>query len=145
MIWLPFPNTKANLDVLTDEHLFDVVFEGLDCLRNIYRGDVKWRNAQAWATAPAALLLYVHRAEQEMVRRGFPSEPRVVRAHVALADQGYTLAPVPPWWYGYPPFHVAQRSHLIRLNPEYYAQRMPLTTPLEVPLMWPRSTGRKFE
>lgn len=137
MIWLPFANTKANLDVLTDEHIFDVVFEGLDCLRNIYAGDLTWRNARAWATTPAALLMYVHRTEQEMVRRGFPPEPRVIKAQTALAEADWSLAPVPPWWFGQAKFHIAQRSHLIRVNPTYYAQRLPPTTPLELPLVWP--------
>jgi hypothetical protein len=137
MIWLPFANTKKNLDVLNDQHVFDVVFQGLQCLRHIYAGQLKWRDARAWAAAPAALLLYVHRAEREMVRRGYDPEPRVIRAHVALSDQGYSLAPVPPRWYGEPALHLSHRSHLIRVAPTYYAQRLPFDTPLELPLIWP--------
>lgn len=137
MIWLPFANTKKNLDVLTDDHIFDVVFQGLQCLRNIYSAQLNWRDAKAWAEAPAALLLYVHRAEQEMVRRGYPGCPQVVRAHVALSDEGYTMAPVPPRWYGEPALHESHRSHLIKMVPEHYAQRLPFTTRLELPLIWP--------
>lgn len=143
MIWLPFASSKANLDVLTDEHVFDVVFEGLECLRNIYSGDLAWRNAKAWAGAPAALLLYVTRAEREMVTRGYDPEPRVTRAHVWLSRAGWPMAPVPPWWFGSPVFHMSQRSHLIRVNPTHYAQRMPFTTPLEMPVVWP--TERAFK
>lgn len=138
MIWLPFASTKANLEVLTDEHVFDVVFEGLDCLRNIYRGDLSWRNARMWGQRPAALLAYVASAEREMVRRGYEPEQRVMRAHVALSRDGWSLAPVPPWWYGTPDFHLAQRSHLIRVTPTHYAQRLPFTTPIELPLVWPQ-------
>jgi hypothetical protein len=138
MIWLPFASTKANLEVLTDEHVFEVVFEGLDCLRNIYRGDLSWRNARMWGEHPAALLAYVAAAERETVHRGHNPEPRVIRAHVALSREGWPLAPVPPWWYGTPDFHLAQRSHLIRVNPTHYAQRMPPTTPLELPVIWPK-------
>jgi hypothetical protein len=141
MIWLPFANTKKNLEVLTDEHVFDVVFQGMQCLRNIYTSEFQWRDARMWAKHPAALLLYVTRAEREMVRRGYPPEPRVINAHVTLSQAGYPLAPVPPWWYGYPLFHVSQRSHLIRVNPHYYAQRMPFNTPLDEPLMWPNEKG----
>lgn len=138
MIWLPFPNTKTNLEVLTDTHIFEVVFEGMQCLRNIYVGDLSWRDAQMWANHPAALLLYVQRAEREMVRRGHEPEPRVRRAHVALSRAGWPLSPVPPWWYGNPHFHNTQRSNLIRVDPVHYARRLPPTTPLEMPLFWPK-------
>lgn len=138
IIWLPFASAKSNLDVLTDEHVFEVVFEGMDCLRNIFRGDLSWRNSRMWDGCPAALLLYVTRAEQEMVRRGYDPEPRVLRAHVALSREGWPLAPVPPWWFGMPGFHMAQRSHLIRVDPVHYARRLPPDTPLELPIIWPR-------
>lgn len=137
MIWLPFANTKANLEVLKDEHIFDVVFEGLQCLRNIYAGRLDWRDARMWRNNPAALLLYTHRAEREMVHRGYPEEAKVRNAHVAMSDAGWSLAPVPPWWYGHPAYHTSQRSHLIRVDPTHYAQRLPFTTPLELPLYWP--------
>lgn len=137
MIWLPYPSARANMKVLTDTHVFEVVCEGLQCLRNIYAGDLTWRDAAAWANHPAALLLYVARAHQEMVQRGYDPEPRVHRAHVALSRAGWPLAPVPPWWFGQPDFHLSQRSHLIRIDPVHYTRRMPLTTPLELPLIWP--------
>lgn len=137
MIWLPYANTKANLEVLKDEHVLDVVLQGLQCLRNIYTGHLSWRDARMWRGHPAALLLYVHRAEREMVSRGYPEDPKVIRAHVALSEAGWSLAPVPPWWFGYPAFHRSQRSHLIRVDPEFYTRRMPFTTPLELPLYWP--------
>jgi hypothetical protein len=137
MIWLPFASSKANLEVLTDEHVFEVVFEGMQCLRNVYAGDLDWRDARAWSNAPAALLAYVARAEREMVRRGYPPEPRVIRAQVAMSRAGWSLAPVPPWWFGHPAFHLSQRSHLIRVNPTHYTRRMPFTTPLELPVIWP--------
>lgn len=137
MIWLPFANTKANLEVLRDDHVMDVVFEGLQCLRNIYNGQLSWLDAKAWAEHPAALLAYVASAEREMVRRGHAAEPRVIRAQLALSRAGWPLAPVPPWWFGNPEFHMAQRSSLIRIAPEYYAHRLPPTTLLELPLLWP--------
>jgi len=141
MIWLPFSSTHKNLEVLANEHIFEIVFEGLQCLRNIYVGDLSWRDARAWGEHPAALLHYVASAEREMVRRGYNPEQRVIRAHVALSRAGWPLAPVPPRWCGNPRFHLSQRSNLIRVNPEYYARRMPPTTPLEIPLMWPTERG----
>jgi hypothetical protein len=141
VIWLPFPNTQQSLDVLTDEHVFDVVFQGMQCLRNIYTGEVRWRDARMWASHPAALLLYVQRANREMVKRGYPAEGRVVRAHVALSREGYSLAPVPPWWFGNQLFHMTQRSQLIKVNPAHYAQRLPFNTPLEMKVFWPTGRG----
>lgn len=138
MIWMPFASSKANLDVLTDEHVFDVVFMGMQCLRNIYVGDLSWKDSRMWGTAPASLLLYTARAEREMVRRGYDPEPRVNSAHVALSRAGWPMAPVPPWWFGDPEFHESQRSHLIRVNPTHYAQRLPFTTRLDLPVIWPK-------
>lgn len=142
MIWLPFASTKANLEVLTDQHVFEVVYEGLQCLRNIYVGDLSWRDARMWGSHPATLLAYAAAAEREMVRRGHNPEPRVIRAHVALSRAEWPLAPVPPWWFGDPAYHESQRSHLIRIEPTHYAQRLPFTTRLELPLIWPQE--RKF-
>lgn len=142
MIWQPFANTRVNLDVLKDEHVADVIAQGLECLRSIYLARLHWRDARMWATSPAALLLYVQRANQEMVRRGYPEEPKVIRAHVALSREGYSLAPVPPWWHGDPAYHEMQRSQLIKLDPGYYAQRLPFTTRLDLAPFWP--VERKF-
>jgi hypothetical protein len=136
-IWLPFANTKANLNVLKDEHVADVVAQGLECLRSICLARLHWRHARMWAVNPAALLLYVARAEREMVRRGYPAEPKVRSAHVALSRQGYSLAPVPPWWYGDPAFHEVQRSLLIQADPFFYTRRMPFTTRLDLAMVWP--------
>lgn len=137
MIWLPFANVKSNLTTLTDEHVMDVVFEGMQCLRNIYAENISWRDARMWVDGPAGLLFYVVAAEKEMRERGHDPEPRVRKAFVAIARAYESLSPKMPLWYGNPEFHRAQRSHLIRVNPEHYARRMPFTTPLEMPLMWP--------
>lgn len=137
MIWLPYANVKANTDVLADGQLFDVVFQGLQCLRNIYQGDLNWRDAAAWCSRPAGLLFYVLAAEQEMQRRGFPRERKVFKAFTSIAREYESLSPVMPPWYGDPALHQSHRSHLIRIDPEHYTRRMPFTTPLELPLIWP--------
>lgn len=142
MIWLPYANVRANLDVLKLEHIFDVVYEGMQCLRDIYSG-VLGRDVRMWHNQPAALLAYVAAAEKEVRGRGLQGEPRVIRAHVALSRAGYPLAPVPPSWYGSPEFHIAQRSHLIRVDPVHYARRLPFTTPIDIPLVWPSERKTK--
>lgn len=137
MIWLPFANLRANLDVLTIDHIYDVVFAGMQCLRDIHVEEVSGRDVRAWRNHPVGLLMYVVAAEQEMRRRGMSGEPRVKTAFTWLGRNEPTMAPRMPAWYGDPAFHLSQRSHLIRVDPVHYARRLPLTTPLHLPVIWP--------
>jgi len=143
-VWCPFPNVTQNVQTLNDSHLADVVWQGLDALRAIPRGKVDGRQVRMWADAPAALLHYVLRAEAELRRRGVGEEPRVRRAFTWYGRIGYSLAPVPPWWYGNPMFHSTQRSRLISIDPVHYARRMPLTTPLDLAFIWPLETPHEW-
>lgn len=137
MIWLPFANVKANIDVLTDAHICDVVFEGMQCLRDIHEPSVAGRDERAWRNHPAGLLFYIIAAEAEMRRRGMDGEPRVFSAFTWISRRSATMSPQMPSWYGDPAFHESQRSHLIRVNPLHYARRLPPTTRLELPVIWP--------
>lgn len=136
MIWLPFANVRANLDVLTINHVYDVVYMGMQCLRDIY-SEVLGRDVRAWRNHPQGLLYYVIAAEQEMRKRGKEGEPGVSHAFTWFGRNEKTMSPIMPSWYGDPKFHLAQRSHLIRVDPVHYARRLPLTTPLELALIWP--------
>lgn len=142
MIWVPFVSTKANIDVLSVGHLIDVVMQGLQCLRDMY-SNVGGRDVQAWGQHPQGLIYYVIYAETEMRRRGFSGEPRVYSAFTYVSRNQESMAPIMPSWYGNPEIHLSQRSHLIRVDPEYYARRLPLTTPLELPLVWPKERKSK--
>jgi hypothetical protein len=142
VIWLPYANIRKNLDVLNDEHVQDVVIEGMQCLRDIYSAGVLGRDVRAWRKHPQGLLFYVISAEHELRKRGLIGEPRIRQAFTWVSRTEDTLAPVMPSWYGDPAFHLAQRSHLIRVDPEHYARRLPFTTPLELPIIWP--TERKL-
>jgi hypothetical protein len=145
-IWLPFPNVRQNLLTLNDSHLADVVWQGLDVLRAIPRpaDHGPTRHVRMWLESPAALLAYVVAAEAELRARGVGEEPRVQRAFTWYGRIGIPLAPVPPWWYGNPMFHSAQRSHLIAVDPVHYARRVPLTTPLDLKLIWPLETPNEW-
>jgi hypothetical protein len=138
MIWLPYPNVRANLDVLADEHVTDIVLEGMQCLRDIYAGALG-RDVRAWRKHPQGLLFYVLSAEKELGKRGMGAvgEHQIVSAFTWISRHEPTMSPKMPSWYGEPAFHLAQRSHLIRVDPVHYARRLPLTTPLELPLIWP--------
>jgi hypothetical protein len=98
-----------------------------------------------WQHNPASLLFYVVAAEQELRRRRVGEEPRVFKAHTWMALNNFSLAPVPPWWYGDPRFHRTQRSHLIAIEPEHYARRFPLDTPLDLKMIWPLSEPNTWE
>lgn len=147
-IWTPFANIRENLLALNDSHLADVVWEGLDTLRAIgtnrqgttYNG----RHVRAWQNNPGSLLMYVIAAEQELRGRGIGEEPRIGKVFVWYSKLRIPLAPVPPWWYGHPLFHRAQRSHLIAIDPRHYAQRMPMDTPLDLELIWPLEKENEF-
>ena len=139
-IWVPYANLTMNVKVLTDEHLSEVVYVGLDTLRAIV-ADQDGRLAEMWRSAPAGLLSYLVRADQERQARGQPAELRVRRAFSHLARRGLSLAPVMPRWFGGDPsLHLSHRSRLIRIDPEYYAQRLPFDTPLDLPLRWPKES-----
>lgn len=143
-IWLPYANNRENLRVLNDSHLADVVWQGLDTLRAIPRAD-DGRHVRMWADRPACLLLYVVWAEAELQARGVGEEPRVRQAFTWYSRQGIPLSPVPPWWYGHPLFHRSQCSHLIACDPEHYARRLPVTTPLDLKLIWPMKEPNNWE
>jgi hypothetical protein len=149
-IWMPYANISANLLVLSDSHLADVVFQGLDTLRSLpsYDGpsDVRMgRSDRMWYERPGALLFYVISAEAEYRRRGLGEEPRVVKAFTWYGRLDIPLPARPPWWFGSPMFHRSQRSHLIRVDPEWYARRLPLDTPLDMALLWPLAEPHEWE
>lgn len=144
MIWLPFANVRANLDVLEDGHVTDIVLEGMQCLRDIYAGALG-RDVRAWRRHPQGLLFYVISAEKELSWRGMGAvgTRNIASAFTWISRQEPTMSPQMPSWYGDPSLHLSHRSHLIRVSPEYYTRRLPLTTPLELPLIWP--SERKFK
>lgn len=137
-IWCPLPSVSENVKVLSDSHLADVVWQGLDTLRVLTRDDPglsQW--VRMWRSCPATLLYYVLNAEAELRARGIGEEPRVLNAFSWYHRKGIPLSPVPPWWLGSKMFHQAQCSHLIAVDPVHYARRLPLTTPLDLKMIWP--------
>lgn len=140
VIWLPYANVRANLDVLNDGHVTDVVLEGMQCLRDIYSAGVLGRDVRAWRKHPQGLLFYVLSANEELRARGMgagQSSRSIAAAFTHMSRSEPTMSPKMPSWYGDPALHLSHRSHLIRVNPDYYTRRLPLTTPLELPLIWP--------
>ena len=156
-IWLPYNSVQKNLAVLNDSHLADVLFQGLDTLRDV---GLRWkqkqrhgldphagesRHSRMWLDCPAALLFYVVSAEEEFRRRGLGEERRVYKAFTWYYYLDIPLAPVPPWWYGHQMFHRSHRSHLIQVDPGWYARRLPLDTPLDMKLFWPMAELNEWE
>jgi len=137
MIWVPYASATASTSTLASEHLMDVVFQGMQCLRDMYTEDVSGRDVRAWRQHGPGLIYYVLAAELEMRRRGLPGEKRVYRAFTWVARENESMTPkMPPWW-GEPSLHESHRSHLISIDPEHYARRMPVSTRLGLKLLWP--------
>jgi hypothetical protein len=141
VIWLPYANLRKNLEVMTVDHVYDVVYEGLQCLRDVISG-VSGRDVRAWRNRPGGLFFYVKLADEELQNRRLTGEPQVLKMFSRL-NNNFPMSPLMPTWFGDPDFHLAQRSHLIRVDPVHYARRLPLTTPLEIPLIWPRERKLK--
>lgn len=141
MIWLPYKNFEQCVAVLTDEHCEDVLQEGLQLLRESIAGvEPTSRDQLMWHMRMGCLMYYVRLAEQELQCRGYDPDPGPIQAFSYWLKRGWDLSLNPPNWLGDGRFHVAQMSHLIRVNPEHYAQRLPLNTPLELPLVWPKGS-----
>lgn len=138
-IWCPYPNFKANTDVLRDEELWSCLYVALDVLRQLlHYKTTTGRLVQLWGARPGFLLSYAHIVADELERRGHKRDPGVTKAFVYMLRETGSVAAAPPTWWGEPRFHLAHRSRLIAVAPTYYAQRMPPTTPLDLPLMWPK-------
>lgn len=138
MIWLPFRLMHQNVAVLSDEHLEDVLQEGLEVLRSYVMGrqfqhdeDQMWQGNCGW------LQSYVRDAEMELQQRGYDPDPGPIQAFSHFLKKNLSVAPRPPHWLGSAAFHISHRSQLIRSDPVHYARLLPLNTPLELPFVWP--------
>jgi len=141
MIWLPSRLLSRSAEMLSEEHLVQVHEDGLDVLRRILGHGEMNRSARMFQYNPSWLLAYVGTINIELGVR-FNRDPSS-GYHMACRHfmrLGISLAATPPDWLGNKAFHLAQRSYLIGLDPEYYAHRMPLNTPLDLPLVWPKGT-----
>ena len=140
MIWLPSRYSSRSAELLSEEHLEWVYFAGLQALRNIFtRGAELSRDAKMFYKTPGWLLAYVGTANIELgVRFNRDPDSGYFMASRHFLRMGVSVASEPPEWLGNKAFHLAQCSHLIRVDPAYYAHRLPLNTPLELPLIWPK-------
>lgn len=140
-IWVPYANLRSCLNVLTDDHLFDVLYVGLDTLRALYgTGGAGGLLATQWRSGAGFLLGYVMLANNEAEARGHKPEDQV-KAMWVNHYEGEAGKHRPPWWFGDPLLHETHRSNLIRIDPEHYAQRLPMTTRLDMKMYQPKKRG----
>jgi hypothetical protein len=145
--WVPFPNLSSSARVLRTEELDWTMLSGLDALRGLlwYQRTKIGRVEAMWSGHEACLLFYLLSIDQELIAR---EADRSAYANKAMAvfcfmlRENLPMAPVPPSWLGEPSLHASHRSRLIRLAPEYYAQRM-MITPLDLEMVWPNEIGEK--
>lgn len=138
MIWIPCEYLADNVAVLAPDELRDVVEHGLDTLRSIFNPD-RGRDQyyEMFQSRPGWLRSYVARAEQELQCHGYDPNPGPTQSFIHFMRMGLSTSPAPPNWLGTKHFHMSQCSLLIAQNPVYYAHRLPLNTPLELPEIWP--------
>jgi hypothetical protein len=130
MIWLP-----------AQSHLEDGYYAGIDALRQLCRGQNLGRNALMFKDSPAWLLAHCGMLNMELgVRFDADPDPAHFQAARHFLRLGWSVAAKAPSWLGRKDIHMSHKSHLIRIDPEYYAHRMPLNTPLELPLIWPKGS-----
>lgn len=139
MIWLPHPSSGRSAEALSREHLEYGYFAGIDALRQICRGRDLGKWASMFRNSPAWLLAHCGMLNLELgARFGADPDPAHFQAARHFLRLGWSVSAKAPDWLGKKEFHWSHRSHLIRIDPAYYAHRMPLNTPLEIPLLWPK-------
>lgn len=138
MIWLPFRKMTDCVSVLADEHLEDVLQEGLDALRDIVMGrQFRYDEHDVWQGKGGWLQSYVRECEMELQLRGYDPDPGPIQAFSQFLKRNISVAPDPPKWLGTPAIHLSHCSALIKADPVHYAHRLPLNTPLEMAIVWP--------
>lgn len=141
MIWLPSRLSSRSAEVLSEQHLLESHDYGLLALRQIFGHGEMSRSARMFQYNPGWLLAFVGSANLELgIRFDRPPESGYHKAARHFLRLGVSVASDPPEWLGNKAFHLAQCSNLIRLDPAYYAHRLPLNTPLDLPLVWPKGT-----
>lgn len=141
MIWLPYRSPGHCAEVLSQEHIEHAYEEGLAALRQICRGSELGRWARMFYREPAWLLAYCGTLNIELgVRFAADPDPAHHMAARHFLRMGWSVAAKPPEWLGQKEIHVSHRSHLIAVDPAHYAHRMPLNTPLDMPLVWPKGS-----
>lgn len=139
MIWLPYRVPAQCAEVLSQEHLEYGYYAGLDALRQICRGRDLGKWSLMFKDAPAWLLAYCGTLNIELgVRFNADPDSGYHMAARHFLRLGWSVAAKPPEWLGQKEIHISHRSHLIRVDPDYYAHRLPLNTPLDLPLVWPK-------
>jgi hypothetical protein len=138
MIWLPYPSIPRSIATLAPDQLDDVVIEGLEALRCVFDPQRAFDGSyEMFRRSAAWLLVYVRQAELELGLHGYDPNPGPTQATLHFMRRNVPLAPVPPRWLGDKGFHLAQMSQLIKVDPGYYARRLPPNTPLDLPPIWP--------
>jgi len=135
MIWIPYRTIVESAEALDLPELQETYESGMTALRAIILdwGDdlpafKKFRNSLGW------LRSYVASIEMEIQGHGLDPDPFPIQTAVYFLRNNISMAPVPPPWLGDRKFHLHQMSNLIRVNPTYYAQRLPAWVPLDLPV-----------
>lgn len=153
-VYMPYSNHQESVAVLDDDLLWQQLHDTQNLVtamaENLTRNQSRLLAVRQWSGYEGYLLLYLRRMQVEAQKRGLGSwidddrnSPYAV-AWLKFSKKGRMLAPRPPRWVGGQWFLHSNRSELIRINPEHYAQRFP-TTPMEMPFLYPQNTPGSFD
>lgn len=145
-MYLPYSSTNASAACLHDDLLWQQLHEVSLLCQAIADSDerTKLLGVRQWRGYEGFLANYTHRMQIEAQKRGLGSwldewqDSPYARVWAVIRRAGFNPASRPPRWVGGEWFLQSNRSELIRINPEHYAQRFP-TTPMEMPFLFPQN------
>lgn len=140
--FLPYPDFVESAGVLDNKRLGRQrmeVIEILDILHEVHNPTEGWRNhpsVQMWRKYEVSLCEFGLIVCEEWKARGNKDTaiPKL-EAHLDWATSGNYRMEKPPW-FGNQEFHLGQKAHLIRLDPDFYWPKFPKISP-NFPRVWP--------
>lgn len=151
-VYMPYSDHLKSVAVLDDDLLWSQLDEAQLLCQALAMDapNTKLLHVKQWRGYEGFLLLYLRRMQVECQKRGLGSwqddqrHSPYARSWLLLGSAGKNTAPRPPRWIGGEWFLQSNRSELIRINPEHYAQCFP-TTPMEMPFLFPQNTPGHFD
>ncbi len=137
--FLPYPDFRESAKVLDYRRLGKQRVEAMQILNTIITNKKAWSHHPAvlmWRSHTEALGYYMNCMIDEWKARGYNN----TMDHYPLGNP-YS-DPSMPWWMGYPDFHKAHQSNLLRKDPKFYGSVF-YGVPNDLPYIWPVSYDPK--
>jgi len=151
-LYFPYSGQLETVRCFDDDMLLNQLGEAIGLCQALHEagGGSKLLCVRQWRGYEGFVLLHLRRLQTEVMLRDLEYwdvndiySPYLL-AWRRLTKKGIHQAPRPPRWIGGLWFLHSNRSELIRVRPEVYAQQFP-TTPLEMPFLWPQNIPGHFD